>query len=115
MSDSPLPIPHSRMKGIVLAGGSGTRLWPLSRRAYPKQFVPLLGEGSLFAATLDRLNGLDHATPMVVCNEEQRFLVAEEIRNSAVARASIPICGSARRSGARSTSVRSAPAPGCRR
>ena len=81
--------PRTPLQPVVLAGGSGTRLWPLSRRAYPKQFVPLLGEGSLFAATLDRLNGLDHTTPMVVCNEEQRFLVAEEVRNSAVARASI--------------------------
>jgi mannose-1-phosphate guanylyltransferase/mannose-6-phosphate isomerase len=81
--------PRTPLQPVLLAGGSGTRLWPLSRRAYPKQFVPLLGEGSLFAATLDRLKGLEHATPMVVCNEEQRFLVAEEIRNSAVARASI--------------------------
>lgn len=80
---------RSRLQPVLLAGGSGTRLWPLSRRAYPKQFVPLLGEGSLFAATLDRLRGLDHATPMVVCNEEQRFLVAEEVRNSAVERAAI--------------------------
>ncbi len=77
------------LQPVLLAGGSGTRLWPLSRRAYPKQFVPLLGEGSLFAATLERLRGLDHAPPMVVCNEEQRFLVAEEVRNSAVERAAI--------------------------
>ncbi|MFW5969535.1 MAG: mannose-1-phosphate guanylyltransferase/mannose-6-phosphate isomerase [Halofilum sp. (in: g-proteobacteria)] len=81
--------PRTPLQPVLLAGGSGTRLWPLSRRAYPKQFVPLLGEGSLFAATLDRLGGLEHAAPMVVCNEEQRFLVAEEIRNSAVARAAI--------------------------
>ena len=81
--------PRTPLHPVLLAGGSGTRLWPLSRRAYPKQFVPLLGEGSLFAATLARLNGLDHVTPMVVCNEEQRFLVAEEIRNSAVSSAAI--------------------------
>ena len=79
----------SPLQPVLLAGGSGTRLWPLSRRAYPKQFVPLLGESSLFAATLDRLSGLEHAAPMVVCSEAQRFLVAEEVRNSAVARAAI--------------------------
>ncbi|WP_070990095.1 mannose-1-phosphate guanylyltransferase/mannose-6-phosphate isomerase [Halofilum ochraceum] len=81
--------PRTPLQPVLLAGGSGTRLWPLSRRAYPKQFVPLLGEESLFAATLGRLNGLEHAAPMVVCNEEQRFLVAEEVRNSAIERASI--------------------------
>ncbi|MEF8834041.1 MAG: mannose-1-phosphate guanylyltransferase/mannose-6-phosphate isomerase, partial [Halofilum sp. (in: g-proteobacteria)] len=81
--------PQTPLQPVLLAGGSGTRLWPLSRRAYPKQFVPLLGETSLFAATLERLGGLQHLAPMVVCNEEHRFLVAEEIRNSDVSRASI--------------------------
>ncbi len=71
---------HAGLCPVLLAGGSGTRLWPLSRRACPKQFVPLLSEGSLFAATVDRLGGLDHCPPMVVCNEQHRFLVAEELR-----------------------------------
>ncbi len=65
---------------MLLAGGSGTRLWPLSRATRPKQFVPLLGDGSLFASTLRRLAGFEHGAPLVVCNEAHRFLVAEELR-----------------------------------
>lgn len=49
---------------VLLAGGSGTRLWPLSRRSYPKQFVPLLADGSLFEATVKRLEGVAHADRM---------------------------------------------------
>jgi len=77
------------LRPVVLAGGSGTRLWPLSRKSYPKQFVPLAGDGSLFESTLDRLEGFDHAGPIVVCNEEHRFLVAEQIRQEAAAHTSI--------------------------
>ncbi|AOV17555.1 mannose-1-phosphate guanylyltransferase/mannose-6-phosphate isomerase [Acidihalobacter aeolianus] len=66
---------------IVLSGGSGTRLWPLSRHAYPKQFIPLIGELSLFQMTLRRLEGLpDLGKPCVVGNDEQRFMVAEQLR-----------------------------------
>jgi len=66
---------------VILAGGSGTRLWPLSRELYPKQFLPLLGERSLLQETLGRLEGLpDVTTPIIVCNEEHRFLVAEHLR-----------------------------------
>jgi len=64
---------------IILAGGSGTRLWPLSRKIHPKQFIGLLNETSLFQDTLTRLpkEALD---PIVICNEEHRFLVAEQAR-----------------------------------
>jgi len=64
---------------IILAGGSGTRLWPLSRKTYPKQFISLLNETSLFQDTLTRLpkEALD---PIVICNEDHRFLVAEQAR-----------------------------------
>ena len=66
---------------VVLAGGSGTRLWPLSREAHPKQFLRLMGEYSLFQDTVRRLDGIDEATaPLVLCNEEHRFLVAEHLR-----------------------------------
>ncbi|MDZ7937654.1 MAG: mannose-1-phosphate guanylyltransferase/mannose-6-phosphate isomerase [Rhodoferax sp.] len=68
---------------VVLSGGSGTRLWPLSREKYPKQLLPLLGEDSLLQATLRRVQGtagLDVAAPLVVCNEEYRFVVAEQLR-----------------------------------
>ena len=66
---------------VILAGGSGTRLWPLSRETYPKQFLRLIGEHSLFQETVLRLDGLDDmASPLIVCNEEHRFLVAEHMR-----------------------------------
>ena len=69
------------LQPVILAGGSGTRLWPLSREFYPKQFLPLVGELTLFQETLLRLDGLaDVAKPLVVCNEAHRFLVAEQLR-----------------------------------
>ena len=79
---------------VVMAGGSGTRLWPLSRAAYPKQFLVLGGEASsnrsLFQQALNRLQGLAAADilvgpPSVVCNEEHRFLVLDQMREIAVA------------------------------
>lgn len=68
---------------VILAGGSGTRLWPLSRELFPKQFLALTNdEHSLFQDTLLRLKGIpDLAAPIVVCNEEHRFLVAEQLRS----------------------------------
>jgi mannose-1-phosphate guanylyltransferase / mannose-6-phosphate isomerase len=66
---------------VVLSGGSGTRLWPLSREKYPKQLLPLVGEQSMLQATVLRLAGLaDMAPPLLVCNEEHRFVVAEQVR-----------------------------------
>ena len=66
---------------VILAGGSGTRMWPLSREAHPKQFLRLMGEYSMLQDTIRRLDGMqDIATPLVVCNEEHRFLVAEHLR-----------------------------------
>ena len=66
---------------VILAGGSGTRLWPLSRELYPKQFLALISERSMFQETISRLDGIDEiASPLVVCNEEHRFLVAEHTR-----------------------------------
>ena len=64
---------------VILAGGSGTRLWPLSRRSYPKQFSTLMGEQSLFQATADRLNGEGFAPPLVLTGEEFRFIVTEQL------------------------------------
>lgn len=67
---------------VVLSGGSGTRLWPLSRKLMPKQFLPLTGEASMMQATLHRLRGMDQlAAPVVVCNEDHRFTVAEQLRH----------------------------------
>lgn len=68
---------------VVLSGGSGTRLWPLSREKYPKQLLPLIGEDSLLQATVRRMEGISGvqlAAAMVVCNEEYRFVIAEQLR-----------------------------------
>jgi len=65
---------------IILSGGSGTRLWPLSRKMYPKQFLSLLHEETMLQRTLKRLDKLDHVAPTVVCNDEHRFIVAEQAR-----------------------------------
>ena len=71
----------SALVPVILSGGSGTRLWPLSRESHPKQFLPLLGERSLLQMTWLRLRGLPGAdAPLVVANEEHRFLVAEQLR-----------------------------------
>lgn len=66
---------------VILAGGSGTRLWPLSRKLYPKQVLPLLGEHTLIQETLMRLHGLETTAPIVICNDEHRFVVAEQMRD----------------------------------
>ena len=68
---------------VVLSGGSGTRLWPLSREKYPKQLLSLVGQDSLLQATVRRVTGTPGVTltaPMVVCNEEYRFVIAEQLR-----------------------------------
>ncbi|CUH89377.1 Alginate biosynthesis protein AlgA [Phaeobacter sp. CECT 5382] len=64
---------------ILLCGGSGTRLWPLSRKSYPKQFVPLVGETTLFQASAQRLSGAGYAAPMVLTNSDFRFIVTEQL------------------------------------
>ncbi|HWQ95518.1 MAG TPA: mannose-1-phosphate guanylyltransferase/mannose-6-phosphate isomerase [Gammaproteobacteria bacterium] len=66
---------------VILSGGSGSRLWPLSREHYPKQLLALVGERTLLQETVCHLEGVKEAAePIVVCNEEHRFLVAEQIR-----------------------------------
>ena len=67
---------------VILSGGSGTRLWPLSREAFPKQFLGLLGERSMLQDTWTRIAPLASAAPIVVANEEHRFMVAEQLRES---------------------------------
>lgn len=64
---------------IILAGGSGTRLWPISRKSYPKQFTRLTGERSLFQQTLDRLTGPRFAVPMVVTGADYRFIAQQQL------------------------------------
>jgi len=70
----------ARLQPVLLSGGSGTRLWPLSREAYPKQFLPLAGDDTMVQATWRRVEALADLAPIVVANEEHRFLVAEQLR-----------------------------------
>ena len=72
---------------VILSGGAGTRLWPLSRELYPKQLLPLIGPNTMLQDTLQRLAGLDITPPIVVCNEAHRFLVAEQLRTIGIASA----------------------------
>ncbi len=65
---------------IILSGGSGTRLWPMSRTHMPKQFLSLTSQLSMLQETLNRLENIKHTPPIVICNEEHRFLVAEQLR-----------------------------------
>lgn len=64
---------------VLLCGGSGTRLWPLSRKSYPKQFAPLVGAESLFQASAQRLAGSGFAAPVVLTNSDFRFIVTEQL------------------------------------
>ena len=76
---------------VILSGGSGTRLWPVSRKHYPKQFIPLRDERSLFQDTVKRVNMLNHEiqAPIVICNDEHRFMAAEQMRLENVNNANI--------------------------
>ncbi|MFA0810522.1 mannose-1-phosphate guanylyltransferase/mannose-6-phosphate isomerase [Microbulbifer epialgicus] len=66
---------------VILCGGSGSRLWPLSRETYPKQFLPLVGDETMLQSTVRRLEGLPKLQPpILVCNEEHRFAAAEQLR-----------------------------------
>ncbi len=69
---------------VILSGGAGTRLWPLSRELYPKQLLALTGQRTMIQQTALRLQGLSAAAPVVVCNEAHRFLVAEQLREIGV-------------------------------
>jgi len=70
---------------VILSGGSGTRLWPLSRELYPKQLLPLVGQRTMLQDTVARVDGLyDLRAPIVVCNESHRFMVAEQMQASGI-------------------------------
>jgi len=75
---------------VILCGGSGTRLWPLSRETYPKQFLALNGDGrSMLQDTATRLDGLTpdipKVPPLVICNGEHRFLAAQQLHEAGIA------------------------------
>ncbi len=70
---------------VLLSGGVGSRLWPVSRESYPKQFLPMTGADSLLVQTLHRSGGINGvADPILVCNEDHRFIVAEQLRGAGV-------------------------------
>ncbi|MDB4470848.1 sugar phosphate nucleotidyltransferase, partial [Deltaproteobacteria bacterium] len=81
---------------VILSGGAGTRLWPLSRESYPKQLLPLTSDKTMLQETVLRLSGIkDLGQPMIVCNDSHRFMVAEQMRQIEVEPNSIVLepCG----------------------
>jgi mannose-1-phosphate guanylyltransferase/mannose-6-phosphate isomerase len=75
-----------RIHPVILSGGSGTRLWPMSRSAYPKQLMPLVGEQTLLQQTAARAgDAAQFAPPLIVCNEEHRFMMGEQLRRVGIA------------------------------
>ncbi len=84
---------------MILSGGAGTRLWPLSREAYPKQFLSLLGEGSLLQQTSRRVSGDDFDSPIMLVNKDHRFLVGEQLQDIGVAPKAIVLEPCARNTG----------------
>jgi mannose-1-phosphate guanylyltransferase / mannose-6-phosphate isomerase len=69
---------------VLLSGGSGSRLWPISRESYPKQLLPLVGKQTMLQDTVGRVVGQRFAAPLVICNDEHRFVIAEQLRQIAV-------------------------------
>ncbi|WP_165694178.1 sugar phosphate nucleotidyltransferase, partial [Teichococcus deserti] len=74
---------------VILCGGTGSRLWPLSREAFPKQFWPLLSKQTMLQDTVARATGAGFAEPLVISNQAHRFLVAEQLREAGVKEARI--------------------------
>ena len=75
---------------VLLAGGSGTRLWPMSRGLFPKQFLKLAGDQTMLQATVERGAALpDVQPPMVICGEDHRFIVAEQLQQTGETEATI--------------------------
>ena len=75
---------------VILSGGSGTRLWPLSRKQYPKQYLPFLGDKTMFQATILRLKGIKNIVdPIIICNSNHRFIVAEQLQQIGIINSTI--------------------------
>src|ERR1700704_4262639 len=81
LSGGGIGMTSERLTPVIMCGGAGTRLWPVSRESMPKQFVPLIGDRSTFQQTIERISGSNiFARPIVITNAEFRFLVAEQLR-----------------------------------
>ena len=75
---------------VILSGGSGTRLWPLSRKQYPKQYLPFFGNKTMFQETILRLKGIENIVdPIIICNSNHRFLVAEQLQQIGIINSTI--------------------------
>ena len=75
----------SSIRPVILCGGSGTRLWPDSREKFPKQFIPIINQKSLFDLTLDRIKKFKNSLkPLIITNEKYRFLVKDALSNQKV-------------------------------
>ncbi|MCF6445813.1 mannose-1-phosphate guanylyltransferase/mannose-6-phosphate isomerase [Nereida sp. MMG025] len=85
---------------VLMAGGSGTRLWPLSRKSYPKQFSALVGDETLFQTSVNRVTGADFNAPIVLTNSDFRFIVTEQLSDAGITKADILIEPSARNTAA---------------
>src|SRR6201984_1419599 len=79
-AERPLPLRSRMFTPVILSGGAGTRLWPLSRELYPKQLLALTGERTMVQQTALRLEGVSATAPVGVCHEAHRFLAAEQLR-----------------------------------
>ncbi len=76
--------PHPTIHPVILCGGSGTRLWPLSRKSYPKQFTALVGDESLFQASARRVQGAGFGAPVILTGEPFRFIVLEQLAGAEI-------------------------------
>ncbi len=84
---------------VILSGGSGTRLWPVSRHSFPKQFWPLISQQTLIQQTVLRSRAVSDAAPLIICNAEHRFIVAEQMRHIGITSPRIVLEPEARNSG----------------
>src|SRR5438105_4100797 len=92
--DEPAAAPLVRP--VILSGGAGTRLWPVSRLAYPKQLLPLAADQSMLQVTALRASGPRFASPIIVGDEEHRFFIQEQLERSGVAPSAIILEGQPR-------------------
>src|ERR1700761_2261191 len=84
-----MPLKTSSITPVILSGGSGSRLWPLSRKALPKQLLSLTTEQTMIQETASRATGDGFAAPLLISNQEHRFLIAEQLRTGGIAHAGI--------------------------